>query len=768
MESRFKKVLTCFFALIMFFAICSVKLEAQEPVTVGTFADLQTAVNDSNNAGGTITLQGSSDFSSIDSLVIAQDITIDLNGNSISPFDNYDENADGTYVLAEENEAAVIVNGCSVTIKNGSISTGSTNNKTVIIVKNGGKVVFEDVYCNGYLVTKNDAENNSENNITIKGGTYSLYDDTGCVDVFKISNGTVKIYSGSFKTEVPEAYLAEDVVCDYVPSGGDYVVRSGIMSEEFKKAIPDGGLVISAVKPKVDTEGTTYIEGALAKYGTDSCSFFAVCIDLEDDIYDISYSNENTGEYETHRMTVKFEGSVSDATVAKAEALVANLPTDEFDLPSIYMSDMEIINMWANGFNPNNSSSVTCMSNYSLELKKCMENANIDIKYTSAQAGDNNPFYNMGSGNVVLQFEDVGCGYIEFFTACAGNVVYVPSNTATDTSSLMKAAQDRIDSYLGEKGKVSLTYGGEFATFYGSSQEFTPEEEREMIIETLGLETAPTYYFTATVGSQNFNLFIIPDSSKMLNPKCKTVDVDTKIIIETEAPTVPLDANIRSRKLTGGAEYDAIVEKLGVDNALTYDLKLYSCSNEKYLTDKLVDDSFTVYIPITEELKEIDLSAYYVDENGKIEEYPVEVIDGFGKFKTSHFSVYTLAKASVKVCDIHGAAHKLTAVPAKNATTTAEGNKAYWTCDCGKWFADADGKVEIINKQSVIIPKLKDTQVVPGDNAQETDATNPSKNANDKNTVKSPGTGDSTDLVLLFGLLAVTGAAIIALKKAKQ
>lgn len=49
--------------------------------------------------------------------------------------------------------------------------------------------------------------------------------------------------------------------------------------------------------------------------------------------------------------------------------------------------------------------------------------------------------------------------------------------------------------------------------------------------------------------------------------------------------------------------------------------------------------------------------------------------------------------------------HKLTLVPAKDATCTEEGNKTYYICDgCDKWFEDAEGKSEITDKTNVIIP----------------------------------------------------------------
>ena len=47
--------------------------------------------------------------------------------------------------------------------------------------------------------------------------------------------------------------------------------------------------------------------------------------------------------------------------------------------------------------------------------------------------------------------------------------------------------------------------------------------------------------------------------------------------------------------------------------------------------------------------------------------------------------------------------HTLTAVPAKDATCTEDGNTAYWTCSaCEKWFSDENGEHEITNKDSVV------------------------------------------------------------------
>ena len=61
---------------------------------------------------------------------------------------------------------------------------------------------------------------------------------------------------------------------------------------------------------------------------------------------------------------------------------------------------------------------------------------------------------------------------------------------------------------------------------------------------------------------------------------------------------------------------------------------------------------------------------------------------------------------SVKATYKDSHTHTLTSVPEKAATCTDKGNHAYYTCTCGKWFADESGTVEITDKTSVEIAPL--------------------------------------------------------------
>ncbi len=53
-----------------------------------------------------------------------------------------------------------------------------------------------------------------------------------------------------------------------------------------------------------------------------------------------------------------------------------------------------------------------------------------------------------------------------------------------------------------------------------------------------------------------------------------------------------------------------------------------------------------------------------------------------------------------------GHTHVTTKVDSIDATCTAAGQKTYYTCACGKWFADSTANVEITDHSSVVIPAL--------------------------------------------------------------
>lgn len=117
------------------------------------------------------------------------------------------------------------------------------------------------------------------------------------------------------------------------------------------------------------------------------------------------------------------------------------------------------------------------------------------------------------------------------------------------------------------------------------------------------------------------------------------------------------------------------------------------------------------------------------------------------------------------------AAHKLTKVEAKPATTESEGNIEHYTCaDCGKLFADAEGKKEL-SAADVVIAKLP-AEEKPNPENPGSDASDPDKNNSntDDNKNDSPTTGDRFYPIVLAAaaaLAAMTGLIAIVIKRKK-
>lgn len=780
-----RNILSYFLVLLMVctaFAFEPIPARAATTYTVSTEAELTSAL--ARAVDGDVIIVSNEEVYNLfvtEPVIINKSITLDLQC-PLHFQQTYDEYGNPTNNLPE---AVVVIDSCDVKIigTNHTIS-GANEVYAYKVIDNSGnaKLTFETTGFLGdgvYIV--DDSSNSYMSSLVVNKGNYNI--PTGRTSAFTFSDGTSIVNSGNLVinggtfNENVAAYLGENTVVynDY----GSYEVRSTVMSEQFKNMLTDGKLIVNSVAPEDEmNDGMAYVQGALVEYSSADIEFYPGYI--EDGVYDISAYDTKTGEQiEIHRVEVVFDADIDSDDLAVAENFITEYETfPNYEEETSYwqnpntgateswteinsyfkIADMEVVNMWANGYDVNNVVHHRHTVNYSGELKECLGNANIDFRVTMIGAGADTDLYLDAAGDAVILIDDVmytkvpGCVHAE-----VQHIIYVPDGTAPDANSLKSAAQKRINEYLGSDSKVVVSYGGAFNTL--SNPEWNPVDadyQAEMLDE-LGITTAPEHYFIATSGNKQYKFLIIPDSSKMITPTYKTVDATSNVTITSTSADIPLDTSIRASELTSGTTYNDIIDTLGVEENVTFDLKLYSYSTANYISS-LDNDVFEVSIPIPETFKDKTLMAYYVGDDGKITKYPAEVVKVGDKyyavFETDHFSIYTIAEGVADVCDVNGASHKLTAVPAKAATTTAEGNKAYWTCDCGKWFADADGKTEITDKTSVVIPKLKDTTVTTTEDTTEDVADG------------SPATGDNTNIVLLFGMMLISMGAIFAKKKA--
>lgn len=433
------------------------------------------------------------------------------------------------------------------------------------------------------------------------------------------------------------------------------ILSSNVFASEdvFDKLLTDGKLVVHSVKPTSQDMAYTivYEYMMMDKYPNYYINWdnsfnkdFTKCT--------IYYGNHQAGD-------LSKEVEISYVYDKDVKTVVDSLINKLGDKDTFNLNEIELINYFFN------SSENSSMMDYSSELKKAIDykNFNVDVRM-----GDNHQFYTARGGNAVFSYNGTIYYVRPMTTAQAKHVIYVDDNT-TDVLASIKARLVKVfgtDFNVKEKDTVANFLASEKQKYIDMYNQYRDLQQRyasadaytnAMMNEAYYNEDAWYHfitnsniyekYYTLTINNKEFNFLASKDSSKINNNvNLITNDVGSDITINTKTASVPFDTLIQVSKITSGTEYDKIVKLLEVTNSEIFDLKLYSSSTGKNVT-KLKDGTFEVKMPINEKLKGKDLIVYYVNENDKIEEHEVTVKDGYAKFTTDHFSIYTLAEKKV-------------------------------------------------------------------------------------------------------------------------
>lgn len=443
------------------------------------------------------------------------------------------------------------------------------------------------------------------------------------------------------------------------------------MSNEFKKILTDGKLVVKAYKP-TNAENAAllldlYLMDNYEGFSIDSTTFnsdFTSC--------ELEYNSEK----HVVNIEYKYDAELKKIVDGYMEKIVARNKKFEVD-------DLELVNFWINA-----KGDPEYLMNYSTELNKMIGYKNFTIRSR------------MGSG---AEFEAVSAGFdikIGDTTYAmtsdpkigtkANHVLYVPSDTAETKEALIAAIQSRIDNAFG-KGKVVIeAKDGQVIDYYLKPFNDVVDELQVQIDEILAMpaeeqdqsrlrnlqdnlnnykvskqnavdsienedgelnflkKAVGGYYFVAKIEDRSY-LFVLSKSDAIISEKIEhiTSDIETDVTVKVEDNTVPLDTQVRVEEVTEGPEYNRIIKVLNVETSEMYDILLYSKSTNTYVTE-LSNGLFEVRIPLSERFEGKDLIVYYVDSNGKVTEHAVTVQNGYAVFTTTHFSVYTLAVKPVK------------------------------------------------------------------------------------------------------------------------
>ena len=444
-------------------------------------------------------------------------------------------------------------------------------------------------------------------------------------------------------------------------------VKAAEMSDEFKSYLnEDGKYEFNSSVPANDDHFALLVD--LNTYDDEMnwnrLSFSNVSEDYSE--FDLTINSEEDDE-ETHRVKVQYN---YDKNV---ETKIKNIVNSAINNKNKYeVKDLELVNYQYNRMMNGYKAELTMFSG---ELKNALNYENIEFKL-SGRAGSSAPLRRESIGFFYITYADTIYHVVNPFGTYADHVIYVPTETENTKEALVEAVQKRIDNYLGETDvEVSylstaweywvryhyedtrqdwLEYEGPNFTieqFEQMGNIYMPayesfEEGFEDIFEVSGISKDDIMAYIDVPIDENmgdgFDVIIKRDSSKMVNPISKTSDVVTEIEISTNS-TLPLDTTIQAKALTSGTEYERILKILNLTDNLTFDLKLYSESADKYIT-KLEDGTFEVKIPVPENFEGKNLVVYYVNENGEKEPYTVDTTTetGYAIFTTNHFSIYTL------------------------------------------------------------------------------------------------------------------------------
>lgn len=401
----------------------------------------------------------------------------------------------------------------------------------------------------------------------------------------------------------------------------------------YNSMLTNGKIKLNIVDPTDELDlSESSISLALKEYETERYSIDGNCFEKDKCFVFIT----DTKDYSKNKQySAKFEFAIPNMLIkSRIDSYAKSFKYDEIRPVNLLftMEDLESINYKYALPNFGDINVLNAIINYSSEFQKKVGYTNIGVKL-DMRAGWEDKFSSGCFGFMNLLYDNIVYSTVKIAGVKQNNVLYVPDETKDTTEAYISAALDRIKKYI-PKADVKIEYVGQIdkTEEYGALK----LEEIVDVSKTLG------EYYKVTIGEEEYYYFIAKDSSKMRTPVMNTVDVITDISIKTESSEVPLDSKINTVVIDAKSdEYKEFLKKLNINNGLVVDLKLFSDSINKNIS-KLENGVFKVYIPLNDELRKLNLTAYYVKDNGEIEKHDVKIEGDYLVFETDHFSTYVI------------------------------------------------------------------------------------------------------------------------------
>jgi len=411
---------------------------------------------------------------------------------------------------------------------------------------------------------------------------------------------------------------------------------------------PDGeNLVIKGPKPPTPEEIEFYTVGVLTKAldeeGYTAYAYYDEGSTTTGTLYISEQTEDGSGFYKEYKVNISFEEAPENKVV---ESFIAKMKEFDPDKAETYytVTDLGLINYYMTSVKSElwNISAPGRALKYSADIIELSDGGNIQF-YLDTRAGmqDETLMYESAFGPMSVFYNGYSYG-LKDQGLYLKRVIYIPEETGDTTEEYAKAAQDRINAYLG-KNEVTVVYGGTISSL-------PPIAEDPLIDRN---DTDGNYY-NITVKGREYKFYIMKAPAEdLVVPTYLGKDIVTDITVTTDKSDVPLDTEVTAKPV----EDDSIEKVLGTDNYKAYDIKLFSNGKNAAIT-KLENGKFVVSIPLPENLKNIkseNLTIYYINEKGEKEEHEEATIDkdkGIVSFETDHFSTYAIAEKSTENTNI--------------------------------------------------------------------------------------------------------------------
>lgn len=645
-------------------------------------ADVLNEVFEGKNAtvsGKTITLTGNLEDNDVYKIG-GDDYILDLNGYKFTACEVYindgsltindskgngelDTTADWLWV--EEGAELIINNGkVDYLVNNG---TTTINNGSVDMITNERILVIEDGTFGGMWQRGTSA--------TINGGTFTAAFASSAIDLdtgTTVVSGNVEFKKTDENTAlmINSANAIDGQVINQLLSDGYISVSNGygtnsdswfdeelgetvyryevtyepiqIIKDEtdslFNKIAPNGVWTITGAKPK-NMEQAEFLLTSMAgdvevAEGYELMAWVEPADEFDPEVVEIhAYYNGCLLKSKTVKAVYNEPSNEVKIKVNSVLDKIAEKTGENHDVETGFrLEDLYLIN-YLNASSEGINSSLAL--NFSKDLIALTNGGNISYKFDS-RLGDYTPtgLWNYTGGEVIVYSDGMAVGTTKIGLTM-NNVLYVSSDTANSDEARIASALKRIEDYLGTTKGITITIGG---TLESLNDDGATWNEHGFIDD----KTCGTNYYNVTINDEIYKFAICKkDESKLETPKYVGSNLESNITITSEDTTIPLDTAITVKSVTS----DKIEKTLGTDVYAAYDISLYSNAKQVNIT-KLENGKFGVNIPVPENLKDKDITVYYITDEGEKEEKNTTINDkeNIVSFETDHFSTYALAE----------------------------------------------------------------------------------------------------------------------------